>query len=125
MIQWLIHYYLPTRMTALDFQECKTLNQIAMTIEIKSLQWSVPIREEGIKIGIEQGIELGIEQGIEKGTLLVLLKLLNRRFGPMPSSLVKRIESAGIQTLEILTDAALDLESIDQIETILDRRSVR
>ncbi len=107
MTQWLIHYYLPTRMSELDFEKCQTLNQIAMTIENNTLDWSVPIREEGIKIGIE------------KGTLTVLLKMLTRRFGSLPESLVDSIENAGIGTLEKLADVALDLESIEQIESIL------
>ena len=70
---------------------------------------------------MRNGIKIGIEQGIERGTLSVLLKLLNRRFGPMSSSLVKRIEGAGIQTLERLADAALDVDSIEQIEAIIDQ----
>jgi hypothetical protein len=74
-----------------------------MTIENNTLDWSVPIREEGIK----------------KGTLTVLLKMLTRRFGSLPESLVDSIENAGIGTLEKLADVALDVESIEQIESIL------
>jgi hypothetical protein len=45
--------------------------------------------------------------------------MLTRRFGSLPESLVDRIENAGIQTLDKLADVALDVESIEQIESIL------
>ncbi|MBW7859448.1 MAG: hypothetical protein H3C43_14425 [Leptonema sp. (in: Bacteria)] len=44
-------------------------------------------KQEGLERGIEQGKQEGIEQGIEQGGLLkakeLLIKLLERRFGPL------------------------------------------
>lgn len=139
MTQWLKHYFLPTRMPKLDFETCKTIEEIIMTSEHLTIDWSVPIREEGIRIGIEQGLKQGLEQGleqgirrgvkqgvekgmeqglekgIEKGTFKILVKLLERRLGPLSPELEEKLEQAGLKTLNRMVDVALDIESEAQV----------
>ena len=121
--QWLLHYFLPTRMPRLDFENYKTIQEIIMTSEELTIDFSIPIREEGIRIGIEKGIEKGIHQGIEKGlekgTFSVLVKLLERRLGALSPELLGRLEKAGLPTLNRLVDLALEVESVEEVEAVL------
>jgi flagellar biosynthesis/type III secretory pathway protein FliH len=48
---------------------------------------------------IEQGVQQGIEQGVQQGESRVLLRLLTRRFGQLPTETVQRIEGADADTL--------------------------
>jgi hypothetical protein len=43
----------------------------------------------------EQLINEGIEKGIEKGERNIVLRLLQRRFGPLPAEALARIERGG------------------------------
>ena len=53
----------------------------------------------------------GREEGREEGALLVLLRLLNRRFGPPGKQLQKRIQRLSLTQLEQLSEAILDFHS--------------
>ena len=135
MTQWLKHYFLPTRMPKLDFETCKTIEEIIMTSEHLTIDWSVPIREEGIRIWIEQGLKQGLEQGLEqgirrgvkqgvekgmeKGTFKILVKLLERRLGPLSLELEEKLEQAGLKTLNRLVDLAMEVESVEEVEAVL------
>ena len=113
--QWLLHYFLPTRMPRLDFENYKTIQEIIMTSEELTIDFSIPIREEGIRIGIEKGVE----QGMEKGTFSVLVKLLERRLGNLSPELLGQLGKAGLPTLNRLVDLAMDVESLEQVEAVL------
>ena len=49
--------------------------------------------------GIEQGLERGLEQGKRQGEAEVLLRLLERKFGPTSAKLRQRIQEADAETL--------------------------
>ena len=75
--------------------------------------------EQGLEIGIEKGIEKGIEQGIEQGrvqgTASVLLRLLNRRFGPLSPDITRRLSQSTPEQLEIWAERVLDARAIDEV----------
>ena len=121
--QWLLQYYLPTRMPDLDFEECRTIEEIIMTSEELTIDLTIPLKEKAFRMGIEQGIEQGIGQGIEKGmekgTFSVLVKLLERRLGALSPELLGQLEKAGLPALNRLVDVAMDLESLEEVEVFL------
>ena len=55
--------------------------------------------EQGIRQGMEQGIEQGIEQGKRQGEAELLLRQLERKFGPASATLRQRIQEADAETL--------------------------
>ena len=70
---------------------------------------------------LQQGMERGIEQGMEQGQVLAkrdaVLKLLHRRFGDVPESLVSHITALHhISQLDALFEKALEAETLDDID---------
>jgi predicted transposase YdaD len=57
------------------------------------------------------GIEQGIEQGIQRGEATLVLRLLNRRFGQVTTSVEKQIRQLSVKQLEDLGEALLDFEN--------------
>ena len=59
--------------------------------------------EKGIAKGIEKGMAKGIEKGIAKGRAegeaALLLRILERRFGPLAEGLRERVRAADAETL--------------------------
>ncbi|MEG4395708.1 Rpn family recombination-promoting nuclease/putative transposase [Microcoleus sp. BROC3] len=69
------------------------------------------------------GIEQGIEQGIKQGKLELVVRLLERRVGPLPSEIQTRISQLSAEQLENLGEAVLELASVsdvtDRLQTYL------
>ncbi len=63
---------------------------------------------KGITQGISVGITQGISQGISQGSAATLLRLLARRFGPLPDHVATRLHAATPAELERWTDRLLD-----------------
>ncbi len=66
---------------------------------------------------LHQGIHQGREEGHQKGHTAMLCRLLNRRFGAIPSALQEKIQLASVEQIEAWFDVAfdaVDLESIFQ-----------
>jgi predicted transposase YdaD len=75
--------------------------------------------ERGLQKGMEEGLEKGLEQGLEKGraqgTASVLLRLLNRRFGPLSADVTRRLAQSTPEQLEIWAERVLDAGTIDEV----------
>ena len=71
---------------------------------------------EGIEKGFEKGVEKGIEKGIEKGRLLdrqeLVLRLLEKHFGPVSAGLRKHVESLPMEALSELTWRIIDTKTL-------------
>ena len=82
-----------------------------MNLSSAYLEWEQKTRQEGLQQGIQQGRQ-------EEGRRM-LLGLLTERFGPLPQTLVERIEAIQeASRLEALARAVLrtpDLQSFEQL----------
>jgi flagellar biosynthesis/type III secretory pathway protein FliH len=116
VVSWLTHSFLPTRMPNIELQELHTIEQIIMSIDNNTMDWSVQYIEQGR----EEGRAVGREEGREEGQLTLILQLLTRKFGPLPSGLKTKLEASDGSTLNKLADAFLDLNSIEDLKSILD-----
>ena len=72
-------------------------------------------RQEGLAQGFEKGIENGVRKGREEGEAALLLRILERRFGPLPINVKHRIASTDAETLLIYGERVLDAKSLDDI----------
>jgi hypothetical protein len=77
-------------------------------------------RKEGRKEGLEEGLEKGREEGLEKGEMRnqrrMLVRLLRKRFGKIPASMVKRIETTEcIDLLDAWFDQALAAKKLENV----------
>jgi predicted transposase/invertase (TIGR01784 family) len=77
------------------------------------------LREEateiGMQQGLQQGLQQGIQQGIQEGEVTLILRLLSKKFGEVPSQLKMQIEKLSLEQLEGLTEMLLDFASLDDL----------
>jgi hypothetical protein len=72
-------------------------------------------RQEGLQKGRQEGEEIGEQRGHRKGELALLLRLLERRFGPLPAWVRERVSAAETAALEAWGLRVLDAESLDDV----------
>lgn len=72
-------------------------------------------REKLINQGIIQGIGQGISQGISQGEYRLLRRQLEKRFGPLPSTMTEKLEKASEQELEIWGETILTASTLDDV----------
>jgi hypothetical protein len=72
-------------------------------------------REQGIEQGIEQGREEGLEQGIRRGEAILLLRLIELRFGAADRDVIQRIHEADSETLLRWSDRILTAQSLSDL----------
>ncbi len=97
----------------LDDVERVRFDELVATPEGKEVEMVVSIYEER---GIEKGIVQGVEQGILRGERKTLLRLLERKFAPLPDSVRTRLEAiTNAEELERLTDTILTAETLEDM----------
>ena len=71
--------------------------------------------EEGRKEGLEEGRKKGLEQGRAEAARALLRRLLERKFGPLPTEAAARIETAQTDTLVQWTDRVLTASTLEAV----------
>lgn len=64
---------------------------------------------------VAEGRREGRDQGLVEGQRAIVLRLLTRRFQPLPPEALARIEKADAATLETWADRLLSAESLDEV----------
>ncbi|MFM6203020.1 MAG: Rpn family recombination-promoting nuclease/putative transposase, partial [Dolichospermum sp.] len=86
------------------------------------------LREEATEIGMQQGLQQGLQQGIQRGKqegeVTLILRLLSKKFGEVPSQLKMQIEKLSLEQLEDLTEVLLDFASLDNLVSWLQNLEV-
>jgi predicted transposase/invertase (TIGR01784 family) len=70
-----------------------------------------------------EGKTIGRQEGHQEGEATLMLRLLQRRYGSLPVTVVERIRGLSVSTLEALGDAILELPSVADLEQWLEERS--
>jgi hypothetical protein len=65
--------------------------------------------------GWSQGMQVGMEKGMQRGEVAILVRLLERKFGPVSEPLRRRLETADEETLLLWSDRILTATSLDDI----------
>jgi len=74
-----------------------------------------PEEQEDMAGIVQRAREEGMEQGIQRGERAVLERLLQRRFGQLPTELHQKLEQASSEDLEHWVDQVFDAETLDDI----------
>ncbi|MGH8557514.1 MAG: DUF4351 domain-containing protein [Methylococcales bacterium] len=78
-------------------------------------EWTRDWKEQGIREGIREGMQKGREEGRQEGEALFLLRLLERRFGPVEEAVRERVRSADGDTLLIWGERVLIAKSLGEV----------
>jgi predicted transposase YdaD len=62
-----------------------------------------------------QGKEEGWQEGWREGHVKFLCRLLNRRFGALPSALLQKIQLASVEQIQAWFDVAIDATDLGTI----------
>ena len=65
--------------------------------------------------GIEQGIKQGLVTGRAEGQAKSLIRLLEKRFGPLPAYVRRRVFAADVQSLDTWFERAIDAADLQSI----------
>jgi len=74
-----------------------------------------PEAGEEIMNAAQRLIDRGLEQGIPEGQRRTILRLLQRRFGPLSPAIVDRVDRADSDTLDRWADRLLDAQALDDV----------
>ena len=80
-----------------------------------------PLLKDWLREAEAKGEAKGESKGKVQGEKLMLIRLLSRKFGDLPSSLLKELEELSIpEQLEQLLDAAVDSTTLEDFRKKLD-----
>lgn len=102
-LDWLIH--LPK---GLEIKYQESLYQFE---EAKKMAYVSSIE----RMGIEKGRQEGRQTGRQEGEMILLIRLLNHKFGALTPKFKLRIKAADIKTLQRWADRLLEATSIDEV----------
>ena len=74
-----------------------------------------PFQSDFAKKYIALGRDEGRDEGRQAGQRAIVLRLLTKRFGPLPPAALERIEQADTSTLEDWADRLLTADSLDEV----------
>ncbi|EDZ92956.1 conserved hypothetical protein [Limnospira maxima CS-328] len=63
----------------------------------------------------EEALEKGLQQGVTEGEKTLIFRLLNRRLGSLPETVIGQINQLPLPALEELGEALLDFSEIDDL----------
>jgi flagellar biosynthesis/type III secretory pathway protein FliH len=72
-------------------------------------------RSQGIQQGMERGMRQGIQLGMQRGEVAMLVRLLERKFGPVPEALRPRIEAADERSLLEWSERVLSAATLEDV----------
>ena len=94
-----------------------------MTV-LRESPWYNEILQEGLQKGLQKGHQEGLQKGRQEGELLLVLRLLTRRFGLLSEQRTEQIRQLSVPQLEDLGEALLDFEDMTELEQYLFRLDV-
>jgi predicted transposase/invertase (TIGR01784 family) len=74
------------------------------------------VYQEAKQEGIQEGRQEGIQEGRQDGEMILLMRLLSKRFGKLSSNYIENINKLTIEQLEDLGEALLDFVDITDLE---------
>lgn len=77
--------------------------------------WKARGLAEGLQEGRQQGRQQGRQEGLIEGETSVLLRMLHRRFGPLPQTTVEQIRAASPEMIDRWIDRVLDAPTLDAV----------
>ena len=92
------------------------LNQQEETIFQAELNKMGLVEQEAVMQIVTSWMEQGIEQGLQQGEIVLILRLLTRRFGPLTPAIETQIRNLSLEQLDNLADALLDFQTETELQ---------
>jgi flagellar biosynthesis/type III secretory pathway protein FliH len=94
---WLTQVLLPGRFPEWSPTEARSLEEVDTMLAERVKEWTREWKKEGMQEGLQKGLEKGLRQGRREGRAEglqeLLLSQMEERFGPVPKTIRRRVES--------------------------------
>ncbi|BCL33602.1 DUF4351 domain-containing protein [Nostoc sp. MS1] len=101
-----------------NLQNNLRINQNIETDDRELMMRLAPLYQQDRELARQEGIQQGVQQGEQQ----LILRLLNRRFGEIESSLIQQIQGLSVAKLENLAEALLDFATVTDLEIWLNQQ---
>ena len=106
---WVLGSLLPSRIRGIRFPEVLDLEEVKAMLAESGFSWSDRWEQEGMEKGQESSLAKA------RG---VLLRDLERRFGPLPEKVLQRVEA--IASIEELTELSIRAGGASSLDALVD-----
>jgi predicted transposase/invertase (TIGR01784 family) len=89
--------------------------ELETMLEERVREWSRELRREGQERGLERGLKQGRKEGLKEGEASLLLRQLERKFGPLDAKTKARVRKASSERLLEWGDRILTAERLSQV----------
>jgi hypothetical protein len=104
---WVKRVLLPGRVPGVDFENLADLSEVETMLAERVKEWT----EEWKR----QGLQQGLQEGLREGEAIFLLRLLERRFGPLTEATQLRVRSAEPERLLAWGERVLTAQTLDEV----------
>ena len=120
---WINRVLLPARLPGVAMPELADLSEVNTMLAERVKKWTEQWKAEGLQAGIELGLKQGREEGREEGheegwqggEAALLLRQLERRFGPLGESTRARVLAADPEQLLMWGERILSAETLADV----------
>ena len=98
-------------------------NLVRQLLREEMMQESVTYQDI-LQKGLQQGLQQGRQEGKQEEALLLLMRLLTRRFGELDPQLQERVRGLSLTQLEKLGEALFDFETVMDLAVWLEKRQL-
>lgn len=104
---WAKRVFLPGRMPHVEFEQLNDLQEVRSMLAERVIEWT----EEWKR----QGLEQGRQEGRQEGEAALLVRQMDRRFGPLSAEARRRIAEADAETLLVWGERLLEAKTLADI----------
>ena len=90
---WLTQVLLPGRFPEGSLAEARSLEEVDTMLAERVKEWTREWKREGMQEGMQKGLRKGRAEGRAEGLQELLLSQMEERFGPVPKTIRRRVES--------------------------------
>ena len=112
---WVKRVLLPGRLPGVHLPEVGDLLEIKSMLAESVIEWTEEWKRQGIQEGIQEGIRKGRQEGRQEGEVILLERLLVKRFGPLSDDTHARLQSASHAQLENWAERILDARRLSEV----------
>ena len=108
---WVGRVLLPRRLQGENLPEIENLQEVHAMLAERVEEWTKNWKQQGLQEGLQQGRQEGQQQGLQES----FMRLLSKRFGPVPNDVAQRVTIAPPEQITRWFDQAIDAPSLDKV----------
>ena len=112
---WVGRVLLPRRLQGENLPEIENLQEVHAMLAERVEEWTKNWKQQGLQEGLQQGRQEGRQEGQQQGLQESFMRLLSKRFGPVPNDVAQRVTIAPPEQITRWFDQAIDAPSLDKV----------